>query len=172
MWEHTAILCEVELDIYGLSEVISSKLSLPVSRFTTWLKMPKSVEEEYFQQAHEQYQQLIKTLTEKQTQGWEHGEIESYINNSGTELLRRLLQGHLDLRYAQEEYQSELMGTDGEKRPHRRKKTQRKLETLFGEVVVNRVGYSTQKLEVSALYPADGKLNLPPDKYSDGLVVG
>ncbi len=31
------------------------------------------------------------------------------------------------------------MGTDGEKRPHRRKKTQRKLETLFGEVVVTRV---------------------------------
>ena len=65
--------------------------------------MPKSVEEEYFQQAHEQYQQLIENLTEKQTQEWEHGEIESYINNSGTELLRRLLQGHLDLRYAQEE---------------------------------------------------------------------
>ena len=61
------------------------------------------------------------------------------------------------------------MGRDGEKRPHRRKKTQRKLETVFGEVVVTRVGYSTQKPEVSALYPADGKLNLPPDKYSDGL---
>ena len=131
--------------------------------------MPKSVEEEYFQQAHEQYQQLIENLTEKQTQEWEHGEIESYINNSGTELLRRLLQGHLDLRYAQEEYISEVMGRDGEKRPHRRKKTQRKLETVFGEVVVTRVGYSTQKPEVSALYPADGKLNLPPDKYSDGL---
>ena len=63
--------------------------------------MPKSVEEEYFQQAHEQYQKLIETLTEEQTQEWEHGEIESYINNSGTELLRRLLQGHLDLRSAQ-----------------------------------------------------------------------
>ena len=131
--------------------------------------MPRSREEGYFQPAHKQYQQLIKGLTEEESQGWEHGEIESYINNSGRELLRRLLQGHLDLRYAQEEYQKEVMGTDGEKRPHRRKKTQRKLETLFGEVVVTRVGYSTQKPEVSALYPADGKLNLPPDKYSDGL---
>ena len=35
--------------------------------------------------------------------------------------------------------------------------------------MVTRVGYSTQKPDVSALYPADGKLNLPPDKYSDGL---
>ena len=131
--------------------------------------MPKYLEEDYFKQAHEQYQKLIKTLTEEPTQEWEHGKIESYINKSGTELLRRLLQGHLDLRYAQEEYQKEVIGTDGEKRPHRRKKTQRKLETLFGEVVVTRVGYSTQKPRVSALYPADGKLNLPPDKYSDGL---
>ena len=131
--------------------------------------MPRSLEEEYFQQAHEHYQQLIQTLTEEDTQGWEHGEIESYINNSGTELLRRLLQGHLDLRYGSEKYQTEVVGADDEKRPHRRKKTQRKLETLFGEVVVTRVAYSTQKPEVSALYPADGKLNLPPDKYSDGL---
>ena len=131
--------------------------------------MPKSIEEEYFQQAHEQYHQLINTLSEEQSQSWEHGEVESYINQEGTELLRRLLQGHLDLRYAEEEYQTKVEGADGEKRPHRRKKTQRKLETLFGEVIVTRVGYSTQQPEVSALYPADGQLNLPPDKYSDGL---
>ena len=131
--------------------------------------MPKSIEEEYFQQAHEQYHQLINTLSEQESQSWEHGELESYLNKEGTELLRRLLQGHLDLRYAEEEYQTEVEGADGEQRPHRRKKTQRKLETLFGEVIVTRVGYSTQQPEVSALYPADGKLNLPPDKYSDGL---
>jgi hypothetical protein len=131
--------------------------------------MPKSIEEDYFQQAHEQYHQLINTLREEDSQDWEHGEVESYINKEGTELLRRLLQSHLDLRYAEEEYQSEVVGADGEKRPHRSKKTQRKLETLFGEVIVTRVGYSTQEPEVSALYPADGKLNLPADKYSDGL---
>ncbi len=83
--------------------------------------------------------------------------------------MRRLFQAHLDLRYAQEEYQKEVWGADGEERPHRRKKTQRQLETLFGEVIVTRVGYSTQKPEVSALYPQDGKLNLAPDKYSDGI---
>ncbi len=62
-----------------------------------------------------------------------------------------------------------MVGADGEVRPHRRQKTQRQLETLFGSVVVTRVGYSTQKPELSALYPADGKLNLPTDKYSDEL---
>ena len=63
----------------------------------------------------------------------------------------------------------EVVGADGEVRPHRRKKTERQLETLFGEVVVTRVGYSTQKPEISALYPADGQLNLSTDKYSDEL---
>ena len=55
-----------------------------------------------------------------------------------------------------------MVGADGEVRPHRRKKTQRQLETLFGEVVVTRVGYSTQKTEVSALYPADARVEFAP----------
>lgn len=131
--------------------------------------MSISLEQDYFNQAHEQYRKLINSLSAKDTQEWEHGEVEKYINECGTELLRRLLQGHLDLRYSQEEYETGVVGGDGEERPHRRKKTQRRLETLFGEVVVTRVGYSTQKPGVSALYPADGKLNLSTDKYSDGL---
>lgn len=108
-------------------------------------------------------------MSTEAAQGWEHGEIERYINEGGLELLRRLLQGPLDLRYHHEGYETEVFGSDGEKRPHRRKRTQRQLESLFGVVVVPRVGYSTQKPDVSALYPTDGKLNLPPDKYSDEL---
>ncbi len=131
--------------------------------------MPTDLDLSFFEQAAEQFNELVNSLSSKDSQGWEHGDLERYINESGTELLRRLFQGHLDLRYASEEYQSEVMGSDGEKRPHRRKQTQRKLETLFGEVVLKRVGYSTQKPEISALYPADGKLNLPPDQYSDEL---
>ena len=127
------------------------------------------LEATFFDQAQEQFNQIVKTLSSSESQGWEHGELERYIQDSGTEVLRRLFQGHLDVRYAQEVYETDVFGADGEKRPHRRKQTQRKLETLFGEVVVSRVGYSTQKPDVSALYPSDGKLNLPPDKYSDEL---
>jgi hypothetical protein len=61
--------------------------------------MPTSDEQDYFRAAHEQYHQLIKTLSAEPSQGWEHGEVERYINEGGTELLRRLFQGHLDLRY-------------------------------------------------------------------------
>jgi hypothetical protein len=131
--------------------------------------MANSLEQDVFQSAYEQYAEIVTTLSAEESQSWEHGEIERYIHKQGTELLRRLLQGHLDRRYSQEAYETEVYGADGEQRPHRRKRTQRQLETLFGEVVVTRVGYSTQKPDVSALYPADGKLNLPPDKYSDEL---
>jgi hypothetical protein len=127
------------------------------------------LEEDFFKLANEQYTELVNSLSAEYAQGWEHGEVEAHITKFGTELMRRLFQGHLELRYAQEAYQKDVRGSDGEARPHRRKKTQRQLETLFGEVVVRRVGYSTQKPEVSALYPQDGKLNLATDKYSDGL---
>ncbi len=131
--------------------------------------MSPSLAPSAFEQAYEQYQEIVSTLSASEAQGWEHGEIERYLDERGTELLRRLLQGHLDVRYQHEAYATDVYGTDGEQRPHRRKRTQRQLETLFGTVVVSRVGYSSQTPEVSALYPADGTLNLPPDKYSDEL---
>ena len=123
-----------------------------------------TLEQDLFNLANEEYAKLVSALSSADAQTWEHGQLESYIDDCGQELLRRLLQGHLDLRYSQEEYQKEVLGSDGEVRPHRRKQTQRQLETVFGEVVVTRVGYSTQQPGVSALYPTDGKLNLPPDK--------
>ncbi len=131
--------------------------------------MPADPAPDYFTSAYDQYCELVSTLSSPESQGWEHGEVERNINTFGTELLRRLFQGYLEQRYAKESYQSEVFGSDGEARPHRRKQTERQLETLFGEVVVTRVGYSTQTLGVSALYPSDGQLNLPTDKYSDEL---
>jgi hypothetical protein len=131
--------------------------------------MPPVLEQGFFQQAYEQYCEVVETLSAAESGAWEHGEVERYINESGRELLRRLFQGHLDRRYSEEDYHRPVVGADGEVRPHRRKRTQRQLETLFGEVVVTRVGYSSQQAGVSALYPGDGQLNLPPDKYSDEL---
>ncbi len=86
------------------------------------------LEEDFFKLANEQYAELVNSLRAEDAQAWEHGEVESYITVFGTELMRRLFQGHLDLRYAQEEYQKGVLGSDGEARPHRRKKTQRQLE--------------------------------------------
>jgi hypothetical protein len=85
------------------------------------------------------------------------------------ELLRRLFQGHLDVRYETEVIQVNVIGSDGANRPHRRNACNRQLTTLFGDVVVTRYGYSSKAAGISALYPADGRLNIAPDQYSDGV---
>ncbi|MGF1493208.1 MAG: ISKra4 family transposase, partial [Microcoleaceae cyanobacterium] len=120
-----------------------------------------------FANATQHYQNLIKELSSVESQHCEHGKVEEYLQIEGRELLRRLLQGYLDLRASQEIAQQEVVGADQEKRPHKRKQCQRKLESVFGEVKVTRMGYSTKKEGVSALYPEDGKLNLSVDQYSD-----
>ena len=70
--------------------------------------MASSLERDFFQSADEQYDVIVNRLSAEESQSWEHGEIEQYIHQHGTELLRRLLQGHLDLRYSQEGYETEV----------------------------------------------------------------
>jgi hypothetical protein len=97
----------------------------------------------------------------------EHGEVEALVATEGMELLRCLLQGHLDLRAVRESKREAVMGADGVRRSHCRRACERPLMTLFGEVRVERQGYSARGQ--SSLFPLDGELNLPLDKYSHGL---
>ena len=126
---------------------------------------PKSL----FDLADEQYQFILQTLSDSESRQWDHGEIEQWLQRTGTELLRRLYQCHLDGRAGLEKVETKLIGCEGEVRPHRRIRQKRKLETLFGEVTVERIGYSNKKPGVTILYPGDGKLNLADDKYSHGV---
>jgi hypothetical protein len=98
----------------------------------------------------------------------EHGDVEATIAQEGTELLRRLLQGHLDLRTRLEERQGEVVGADGVVRRHCRQGG-RGLESLFGTVQVERLGYGAGTRGVKRLCPLDAELNLPKPKYSHGL---
>jgi hypothetical protein len=117
--------------------------------------------------AREQFNYLVDRLQSKETAGMEHGEIEELIRADGMELLRRLLQGHLNLRAAREVKRSGVEGTDGVIRPHCRKGCRRDLVSGFGPVEVQRLGYGVGG--GSSLFPLDGELNLPEDKYSHGL---
>jgi hypothetical protein len=130
--------------------------------------MPPPPENPYYL-AEAQYTTLVQLLQSNESQDMDHGEVEELIRVEGNELLRRLFQGHLDERYASESSQENVVGADGVKRPHRRNRCQRQLATVFGEVVVSRLGYSSKEAGISALYPGDGQLNLGPDQYSDGL---
>ncbi|MGH8472668.1 MAG: ISKra4 family transposase [Gammaproteobacteria bacterium] len=96
----------------------------------------------------------------------EHGEVEATIAREGTELLRGLLQGHLDLRAKAEARRVEVSGADGVVRRHGRA-GERGLMSLFGAVQVRRLGYGAPGER--GLCPLDAELNVPPDTYSHGL---
>jgi len=128
-----------------------------------------TLEATLFAASRQQFEQLIQTLISPESQRLDHGAIEAILQTDGTEVLRSLMQGYLDTRAQQEAPQTNVVGADGIVRPHRRKQLQRQLTTLFGDVSVTRNGYSTKEAGVSALYPEDGKLNLPTDQYSDGV---
>jgi hypothetical protein len=122
---------------------------------------------EEFAAAREQFSYLVRELQSAPVLGMQHGEVESLISREGTELLRRLLQGHLDLRSARENEREAVTGSDGVARSRCREGCERDLMSVFGEVQVRRRGYGAPG--VSSVFPLDAELNLPADKYSHGL---
>lgn len=91
-----------------------------------------------------------------------HSELERELEQRGRELLRQLLQAHLEVR-GPGEAAGPVTGADGVDRGQARLQT-RGLETVFGEVEVARVGYGAAG--VASLHPLDAELNLPPEHYS------
>ncbi len=121
----------------------------------------------FFSDAQEQLDQLIKQLQSEDHAESEHGDIEKFINQEGQEILRRLLQGWLDLKAANEEKRVHVNSASGDRLNHVREGTHRPLNSLFGKVTVSRTGYS--QIKKASLFPADAELNLSVDSYSDGI---
>src|SRR5512144_1402209 len=71
----------------------------------------------------------------------QHGELEDRLLADGRELLRRLLQDHLDLRAAREQRIEELVDCDGVPRIAVERGDERSLSTVFGGVSVSRLAY-------------------------------
>ena len=126
----------------------------------------KNADFDEFSAAREQFEKLMGELRSESTRTLEHGDVESLIAREGNELLRRLMQGHLDQRAEAEEPLDKVVGADGHERRHCRARS-RDLLTVFGEVIVRRLGYSGIRL--GSVFPLDEALNLPTDKYSLGL---
>lgn len=126
-----------------------------------------SEELEEFSAAREQFNRLVNRLCSEETRGLAHGEVETLLWSEGMEVLRRLLQGYLDLRSHKEVRHDEVKGSDGVIRSHCRSGCRRSLMSLFGGVTVTRMGYGARGKP--SLFPLDGELNLPLDKYSHGL---
>lgn len=128
--------------------------------------LPADIEHHY----HEvcvTFERLIGKLSQDSCQSHTHGEIEELVHIEGMELLRQMVQAHLNQRSAQEPVYEKQIGADGLARTHHRGGCTRALETRFGEVTVPRMGYGGRGMD--SVFPLDAALNLPPDKYSHGL---
>ena len=91
-----------------------------------------------------------------------HSELERELEKKGRELMRKLLQEHLDNR-GPGQCDEPVCGADGVERPRVRSQ-ERKLETVLGTVSVKRTGYGQEGFE--SLHPLDAELNLPEERYS------
>ncbi|MEW6498985.1 MAG: ISKra4 family transposase [Cyanobacteriota bacterium] len=115
--------------------------------------------------AQEKFDEIVAEILSAEMMRAEHGEIERYLKIEGFELLRRMMQEHLDLR-AESEPRVEVKNSQGIEMT-RARASGRQLETIFGRVEIDRLGYSKRGMQ--QLYPSDGELNLPPDLYSHGV---
>lgn len=118
-----------------------------------------------FAQAGEGFERLVQYLGSDEAHAMKHSELERELEKQGRELMRQLLQDHLDLR-SPGEAEGPVRDADGlertQSRPH-----ERKLETVFGTVSVQRQGYGADGAK--SLHPLDAELNLPPERYSHEL---
>ena len=111
------------------------------------------------------FEELVTELSSVSSYELTASELETLINTDGFEIMRLLLQGHLEERGPNETL-SPVINSGGTILPYQRER-RRWLESIFGRVWVNRIGYEAKG--ESMLYPLDGDLNLPKEIYSLGV---
>jgi hypothetical protein len=115
-----------------------------------------------FAEAERRFAALETFLDSAEADGLTHSDLERAVETRVRELVRKLLQAHLDAR-AHSRAVGPVRDADGVTRTESHVHT-RELETIFGTVTVTRVGYSAEG--EPSLHPLDGQLNLPVEKYS------
>jgi hypothetical protein len=120
-----------------------------------------------FAASRERFETMVSFLHAEQAGALEHAELETRLDTQGRELLRQLLQDHLDLRAEREQRLPAVL--DAGAVAHRSVEAghQRGLHTIFGELEVRRLAYRAGG--AVNLYPADAVLYLPTERHSHGL---
>jgi hypothetical protein len=118
--------------------------------------------EQAYGQARENFEDIVGYLDSKEASCMTHSELERQLEKKARELMRIMLQEHLDNR-SPGQCEQPVSGSDGIERSQVRLQD-RKLETVFGTVSVQRAGYGKKGAE--SLHPLDAELNLPDERYS------
>jgi hypothetical protein len=134
--------------------------------------MPPCAAADPFAASRSVFDALALELGAEQAAGLGHAELEELLELRGRELLRQLLQDHLDLRQLREEHAvrarpAPVAGADGVVRGAVEAGHARGLATIFGTVVVGRCAWRAKGQR--NLYPADAALRLPRGRHSHGL---
>jgi hypothetical protein len=116
--------------------------------------------------AYEKFMEITSHLNTEMSCDKTHSEIEAYLETDGRELLRLLLQDHLD-NQGPSRLTEAVCGADGVVRTHKRDHMESGYKSVFGGVRVSRTGYSQRG--VASLFPRDTQLNLPARGYSHRL---
>jgi len=121
-----------------------------------------SARQQAYDQARENFEHLVEHLDCKETCRMTHSELERELEEKGRELMRILLQEHLENR-GPGQCDPPVQGADEVDRSRVRLQ-KRDLETVFGTVSVERAGYGQPGAD--SLHPLDAELNLPAERYS------
>lgn len=115
-----------------------------------------------FAEADQTYAAISGFLRSKEACQVNHSELERELEGMGRDLLRKLLQAHLDLRQPGQAVEAvrDAEGTPLDPTAIH----ERSVESIFGTVELARTGYRAEG--AASLHPLDGALNLPPEKYS------
>jgi len=108
------------------------------------------------------FEKIVDFLDSGESCSMDHSELERELEKRGRELMRTLLQEHLDNR-GPGRCEHSICGADGIERPRVRLQ-ERNLETIFGTVRASRAGYGQEG--ANSLHPLDAELNLPAERYS------
>jgi hypothetical protein len=110
-------------------------------------------------------EELIAELSSTDSHALTTSGLEALIHQDGIELMRLLLQAHLDER-GLGKATHRVINSDAKELPYQRQRM-RWVESLFGRVCLNRVGYEAKGHSI--VYPLDANLNLPKEVYSLGV---
>ncbi|MRH93296.1 ISKra4 family transposase, partial [Nocardia sp. SYP-A9097] len=123
-----------------------------------------------FDESRKQFETMVADLAGRATATMPHHQLEDLVHERGRDLLRQLLQDHLDLRAMREETELDrhrlargsVFGRNRVEHSHTRQ-----LATLVGPVTVRRAALRAPGER--NIYPADSVLSLPAGRHSHGL---
>lgn len=119
-------------------------------------------EQQVYDNSRYNLEDIIQFMDATEASTMTHSELERALEKKGRELMRTILQDHLDNRSAGE-YPTPVIDSDDNERSRLRSQ-KRNLRTAFGTVSVERIGYGLEGQ--NSLHPMDAELNLPHKLYS------